>query len=491
MLARVEVADATDLSTLRELGVEILDDRPGPGFVAVLADPQSWSAVSATGFRVQVVTTNLQEALDEHRLQLDTRPPADVTDAFFDDFRDYDEVDGHLDTLAAARPDLVTVLDVGTSLEGRAIRGLSITAADADAPVVLINATQHAREWISTMTGICVADELVTRADEPTIADLLASVRFVVVPIVNPDGYVYTWSDDRFWRKNRRDGIGVDLNRNFSVAWGGPGASGDPDAGNYHGTAAFSEPESAALRDLALSFEHVAVHVDLHSFGQLVLRPWSYTAEPPPAAGDLKLLGDDAAEILTQAYGVQYQSIPGVELYPASGTAPDWAYGELGAMGLTFELRPDEVEMFELGFVLHPSQIEEVCLETMGAIEYLGAWAADAAPGDPGDSGDPTGGSTTTGGDGSSTGVGDPSSTTTGQDSGTTADAGTGDGGSNTSGSSVPPQTTGNSAGDSTGDEGGEQTDAQGEGCSCRTTDEPPPGWLWLGAFALLRRRNR
>ena len=79
---------------------------------------------------------------------------------------------------------------------------------------------------------IVVADELVTRADEPAIASLLSQLTFVIVPVVNPDGFVYTFTDDRFWRKNRRDDHGVDTNRNFGTAWGGPGSSGDPDAGS-------------------------------------------------------------------------------------------------------------------------------------------------------------------------------------------------------------------------------------------------------------------
>ena len=48
-----------------------------------------------------------------------------------------------------------------------------------------------------------------------------------------------------------RERHGVDLNRNFSVAWGGAGSSGNQRAENYRGAYAFSEPESAAIRALA------------------------------------------------------------------------------------------------------------------------------------------------------------------------------------------------------------------------------------------------
>ena len=53
---------------------------------------------------------------------------------------------------------------------------------------------------------------------------------FAMFPLLNQDGYYYTWSNDRLWRKNRtpsEDGpcIGTDLNRNADVAWGATGSS--------------------------------------------------------------------------------------------------------------------------------------------------------------------------------------------------------------------------------------------------------------------------
>ena len=92
-----------------------------------------------------------------------------------------------------------------------------------------------------------------------------------LVAVLNPDGYEYTHTTNRNWRKNRRrnsgpkcdDGIlchgsehgvmvdsyGVDLNRNFGKGFGEGGASTDPCSIFYTGPEAFSEPESAALRD--------------------------------------------------------------------------------------------------------------------------------------------------------------------------------------------------------------------------------------------------
>ena len=48
----------------------------------------------------------------------------------------------------------------------------------------------------------------------------VASVACVAVPILNPDGYEYSWTDDRMWRKTRMPNpgspcVGTDPNRNW------------------------------------------------------------------------------------------------------------------------------------------------------------------------------------------------------------------------------------------------------------------------------------
>src|SRR5690606_4789724 len=151
-------------------------------------------------------------------------------------------------------------------------------------PLVVVNATQHAREWIATMSTLWVAEvALGEAADDPGLDALLDQVALLVVPVVNPDGYVYTWEEDRLWRKNRRDDVGVDLNRNYPVAWGGEGASANPEHGNYRGAGPLSEPEAQALADVLPTEPLTIALLDVHSYGQLVLSPWSFTTDAPPS----------------------------------------------------------------------------------------------------------------------------------------------------------------------------------------------------------------
>lgn len=78
--------------------------------------------------------------------------------------------------------------------------------------------SQHAREWAGGSTVQYLAHHFTSKfGKQESVTKALRDVELVIIPIMNVDGYDYTWSNNRLWRKNRRQNSlgswGVDLNR--------------------------------------------------------------------------------------------------------------------------------------------------------------------------------------------------------------------------------------------------------------------------------------
>jgi len=289
----------------------------------------------------------------------------DITDGDPPDYRynylRYDEIIAQYEIWRAQRPFLIEREQIGTSHQGRPIwvYRLNNPSLAAEPIPVFIQGGIHAREWISPPVVMYIFETLM-KSGLLGLADwyLLSRFDLSVVPVVNPDGYEFTWTDNRFWRKNRRVNGGgrirVDLNRNYSKAWGGEGSSGDPNSDTYRGPFAFSEPEVACLRDYLNTIRGLRGAIDYHSYGQHILYPWSYTYDPPPDETWLHAMGEAYRLGIQNAGGLPYDNGQGsINLYIAAGTSKDYYYDHHGAAAYTLELR----DQGNYGFDLPPSQI--------------------------------------------------------------------------------------------------------------------------------------
>jgi hypothetical protein len=110
--------------------------------------------------------------------------------------------------------------------------------------------------------------------------------------------------------------------------------------------------------------------ISYHSYGQLVLYPWSYTSVPAPDKEHLSLLAEDMADLIYKVHGRVYTPQQGAELYPASGVTDDWFYGEMRTFCFTFELRP----VGSPGFILPENQIIPTWEENKPAALFLINW---------------------------------------------------------------------------------------------------------------------
>jgi murein tripeptide amidase MpaA len=387
-VVRAEILSIRDMRVMLALSPDPWSHGMRMGTMDFRVPPEALAALERSGVRYSVLIDNVQALIDGERARLaegDGGAAGEIVQGWFDNYRDYAAVNDYLDELAALEPGIAEVFEVGQSLEGRAIRGIRISGPDVNdpslaKPAVLFNGCQHAREWVAVMVPMYIADTLVRQYDlDPAIADIVDRVEFLIVPIVNPDGYQFSWDDQRLWRKNRRDNgdgtFGVDLNRNWGFEWGGQGSSGNTASETYRGPAPFSEPESAALRDFFIANPQIAAHIDFHSYSQLVLQPWGYTESLPDAFDILNLFGVGMADLITNVHDMPYVSGPAYTiLYPASGVVIDWTYGDQGIFAFTTELR----DTGEFGFILPADQIIPTAEENLPAALQLADWITQA-----------------------------------------------------------------------------------------------------------------
>lgn len=152
--------------------------------------------------------------------------------------------------------------------------------------------------------------------NDTRITGLVDKFNWFIVPVANPDGYIYSFEKDRFWRKTRSRNItvnkwcvGVDANRNWGgKGWGEIGATRSPCSNIYAGSVPFSEPEVAALkRFIETDVQDLKIYISLHSYGQLFLSPWGYTSDKPDNHDDQMRAAELAVEAIKNESGRVYQ----------------------------------------------------------------------------------------------------------------------------------------------------------------------------------------
>jgi hypothetical protein len=255
--------------------------------------------------------------------------------------------------LASRYPEIVKEETIGTSVLGQPIKAYKITEGarytrDGAKPVTLYESTQHAREWISTEVNRRLFAWFIDHRHDRDIKRLLRTNEVWFIPMMNPDGYDYTFTakGTRLWRKNLRDvnsdGVidpandGVDTNRNWPEKWNWDleGASDNPASETYHGASPASEPEVQASRGLHQRLKPKFL-IDYHSFAQLILYPegWQVETEATDAPLMKALAGDD-----------DHPAVPGfdpdvsAELYTTNGDVTGDAYNAWGTQAYTVEL---------------------------------------------------------------------------------------------------------------------------------------------------------
>uniref|UniRef100_A0A8D0DXG7 Carboxypeptidase B n=1 Tax=Salvator merianae TaxID=96440 RepID=A0A8D0DXG7_SALMN len=329
-----------------------------------------------SGLNYGVLIDDLQATLDA---QFDNHVRS--SGHHYEKYNNWETIEAWTADIANENPGLVSRLQIGTTFENRNMYLLKVGKPGVNKKGIFMDCGFHAREWISP--AFCqwfVREAVRTYGKETIMTELLDNLDFYVLPVLNIDGYVYTWTKSRLWRKTRSVNAGsrcngTDPNRNFDAGWCTVGASKNPCDETYCGSAPESEKETKALADfIRKNLSTIKAYLTIHSYSQLLLYPYSYTYDVTKNNVELNTIAKATVKELGTLYGTKYSYGPGAStIYPAAGGSDDWAYDQGIKYSFTFELR----DTGRYGFILPESQIKPTCEETLIAVKYIASYVLE------------------------------------------------------------------------------------------------------------------
>jgi hypothetical protein len=318
-LIRITAQTDSDFNSVQTMGYEITSGSRSQGFVDIMVEDR-------------FVDETMLRFPEAKLLPLEWSQP--VPSRSLNEFGYYygpTENNAFWATLAAGNDMVDTPVNFATSYQGRNMYYVRITNAGPDAPVILFNSLIHGREPGGNSAVIDFAQWLSTEYGSDTMATfILDNAQVVFVPMVNIDAYYYNLpSGGPNHRKNMNFATpvasnGIDLNRNWGYMWGydNIGSSPDPYDETYRGSAAFSEPETAGMRDLINELMPLG-GFNYHTYGGYMLYPWGYNNQPTPDQATFSSWGAQ----FTAPYSNWVYGRSGEILYNVNGEACDWEYG--------------------------------------------------------------------------------------------------------------------------------------------------------------------
>ncbi|XP_036099004.1 mast cell carboxypeptidase A [Molossus molossus] len=321
--------------------------------------------------RYEILIHDLQEVIEK---QFDVKEDIPGRHTYAK-YNTWDKIVAWTEKMVHKHPEMVSRIKIGTTIEDNPLYVLKIGTGDERRKAIFMDCGIHAREWISP--AFCqwfVYQAAKSYGKNKIMTKLLDRMNFYVLPVFNVDGYIWTWKQNRMWRKNRSRNlnskcIGTDLNRNFNASWNSFPDTNKPCGETYAGPAPESEKETRAVTDFIRKHrKSLEAYITIHSYSQMVLFPYGYTAKLPPDQEELTKVAKVSTDALSSRYETRYiyGSIAST-IYRTSGSSLDWAYNLGIKHTFAFELR----DKGRFGFLLPESQIKSTCKETMLAVKYI------------------------------------------------------------------------------------------------------------------------
>ncbi|CAI5758532.1 unnamed protein product [Candida verbasci] len=313
-----------------------------------------------------------------------------ATELFFKEYRSYETINSWLDLLESSYPQVLKIEEIGQTYEHRKYKVVHFAAPNDNGDInhqerktIVITGGVHAREWISVSSVLYTIYQLLNFYVDNPNSKILKNLDFLFIPISNPDGYAYTWSTDRLWRKNRQETtvpkcFGIDIDHSYDYHWtkSSDWACGD----EYSGEVPFEAFESKIWEHYLNNTNNAKNHkiygyIDLHSYSQEILYPYAYSCDQQPRDEEnLVELAWGIAKAIRLQSGTNYNVEPAcidkdADLLPdlGSGTSLDYMYHNRAYWAYQLKLRDSGSH----GFLLPSKYIEPVGLEVFAALKYF------------------------------------------------------------------------------------------------------------------------
>jgi len=261
------------------------------------------------------------------------------------EYKNPEEIEEFIKDIHSRFPELTEIKEIGQTLEGRKIWAIKITGeSEKMKSVFFVNGMHHAREVMTPEITTDMIEYLTSRyGSDEKVKSWLDNTVVWVIPMFNLDGNNKMWNENSMWRKNTRNGHGVDINRNYPTAWNTcKGSSGSTWAQDYRGASPASEPETQAMMNFVASIKPV-FSISYHSYSEIVIYPFGCSPKRTPALEAVETIGAELGSKIDYQPGTSWEL-----LYNVDGGDIDWLYSE-------HQVIPYVIEVNSTNEGFHPS----------------------------------------------------------------------------------------------------------------------------------------
>jgi hypothetical protein len=292
----------------------------------------------------------------------------------------YTEMLDILDSMRLLYPGLISArmsIDTFRTIEGRPIYWYRVSnnpgVAQPGKPQMLVTSLHHAREPGSISSNIFYLWYLLEHySTDPQIKAIIDNAELYFIPCINPDGFLYNIAGfpggGGMWRKNRRDNgdgtMGIDLNRNYGQGFGYDNVGSSPlsMSETYRGPAAFSEPETRAVKWFTEN-HRFKITLNYHTYNNDLIYPWGYIPSYlTPDSLQFQAYGSFLTKDNRYRYGTCDQTLN----YITNGDSNDWMYGDVAVKPKVFAFTP-EIGDNQFGFYTPIENIIPDCQRNLRA----------------------------------------------------------------------------------------------------------------------------